>query len=79
MEVRNVTVSLDDAAADWARVWAAKHNTSVSRMLGELLESRMAEEDAYAAAKSRYLAVSPMALKPEDSRYPSREESHERG
>ena len=76
--MRNVTVSLDDAVADWARIWAAKHNTSVSRMLGELLGSRMAEEDAYAVAKSRYQAVGPMALKDAGSRYPSREETHDR-
>lgn len=76
--MRNVTVSLDERVADWARVWAAKHNTSVSRMLGELLESRMLEEDAYATAMARYQAVQPMALKTADSRYPSREEAHER-
>jgi hypothetical protein len=76
--MRNVTVSLDEAVADWARVWAAKHNTSVSRMLGELLESRMAEEDAYATAMSRYLAGKPMALKDAASRYPSREDVHDR-
>ena len=47
--MRNVTITLDDAVADWSRVWAAKHQTSVSRMLGELPAEKMAEEESYAA------------------------------
>jgi hypothetical protein len=55
-----------------------QHQTSVSRMLGELLERRMQEEDQYAQAMSRYLLVKPAMLKI-GGRYPTREESHERG
>ena len=82
--MRNVTVSMDDAVADWSRVWAAKHQTSVSRMLGELLAEKMAEEESYMAAMEEYLAVQPVALTaqaptPSNSRpYPSRDASHER-
>jgi plasmid stability protein len=45
--VRNVTVILDDEVAGWARVWAARHNTSVSRMLGDLLAENMTHEEQY--------------------------------
>jgi hypothetical protein len=76
--MRNVTIALDEKVADWARVWAAQHQTSVSRMLGDLLEQRMREEDQYAQAMARYLSVKPVMLKM-GGRYPSREESHERG
>jgi hypothetical protein len=78
--MRNVTITLDDAVADWSRVWAAKHQTSVSRMLGELLAEKMAEEESYAAAMEAYLSVTAMPLsEPVSGRpYPAREISHDR-
>jgi hypothetical protein len=39
--VRNVTVTLEEDVAQWARIEAAKRDTSVSRLLGELLKNRM--------------------------------------
>ncbi len=32
--MRNVTVTMEDAVADWARMEAARRNTSVSRLIG---------------------------------------------
>lgn len=48
--MKNVTVSMDDAVAEWARLEAARCNTSVSRLLGELLADKMRHDDAYARA-----------------------------
>ena len=48
--MKNLTVSLKENVALWARVWAAKHNTSVSRMLGDFLEEKMEEEEGYQLA-----------------------------
>jgi len=39
--LRNVTVTLEEDVAKWARIEAAKRDTSVSRLLGELLKERM--------------------------------------
>jgi hypothetical protein len=39
--LRNVTVTLEEDVARWARIEAAKQDTSVSRLLGELLKERM--------------------------------------
>lgn len=39
--LRNVTVTLEEDVAQWARIEAAKRDTSVSRLLGELLKQRM--------------------------------------
>jgi hypothetical protein len=39
--LRNVTVTLEEDVAQWARIEAAKRDTSVSRLLGELLKERM--------------------------------------
>ena len=39
--LRNVTVTLEEEVAQWARIEAARRDTSVSRLLGELLKDRM--------------------------------------
>jgi hypothetical protein len=48
--MKNVTVTMEDSVADWARMEAARRNTSVSRLVGELLAERMRHDDAYARA-----------------------------
>lgn len=76
--MKNVTVTLDDEVAQWVRVWAAKQNTSISQLLGNLLRRRMQEENGYQAAMQQFLARTPMALKAKGERYPSREALYER-
>lgn len=48
--VKNLTITVDDAALEWARVEAARRNTSVSRMVGEWVSDMMRHEEAYARA-----------------------------
>jgi len=76
--MKNVTITLDDEVARWARVWAAEHETSVSRMVGELLRQRMLDEHAYQTAMHGYKMRGPSSLKGKRQRYPSREQLHER-
>jgi hypothetical protein len=76
--VRNVTITLEEEVALWARVRAAERNTSVSKLVGELLRRHMKDEKAYDAAMKRYLARKPRRLKPRGKRYPGRKELHER-
>lgn len=75
--MRNVTITLEEDVARWARIWAAHHDTSVSRLVGEMLAERMQQEEGYEAAKGQYLGVTPRVLKTEGG-YPSREEVHAR-
>jgi hypothetical protein len=75
--MRNLTITVDEDVARWARVWAAKRGTSVSRLVGMLLRQRMIEEEAYPAAMAEFLAVEPVPLK-HAGRYPSRDEVHDR-
>jgi hypothetical protein len=42
--MKKVTISVDEEAARWVRIRAAERNTSVSRLLGELLKEKMQEE-----------------------------------
>jgi hypothetical protein len=74
--LRNVTVTLEEDVARWARIEAARRDTSVSRLLGELLKERMAARDGYATAMRRALARKPFLHS--DGRYLTREEAHDR-
>lgn len=73
---KNITVTMEESVARWARIEAARAEMSVSRFLGSILRERMAAQDGYAAAMRRSLARKPF-LKT-DGRYLSREEVHER-
>jgi len=76
--MRNVTITLEDETADWARVWSAGHQTSVSRMLGELLAEKMRAEEQYSLAMESYLSFPPLPLAQPEQPYPSRDAAHER-
>lgn len=74
--LRNITLSLEEEVARWARIEAAKEDLSVSRFLADILKQRMAAQDGYDKAMRRALARKPF-LKT-DGRYLSREEVHDR-
>lgn len=76
--MKNVTITLDEETAAWARIYAAQHNLSVSRFVGELLHERMRETREYDAAMRRFLAAKPFPLKGAAERYPTREERYDR-
>jgi hypothetical protein len=75
--MRNVTITLDEETAHWARVEAAHRDMSVSRLIGELLREHMRAQATYEDAMRRYLARGPVMLK-DTGRYPAREELHDR-
>jgi hypothetical protein len=76
--MKNITITLDEETAAWARVYAAGLNKSLSRFLGELLERNMRESREYSDAMRQYLAKKPSRLNQESALYPRREELHER-
>jgi hypothetical protein len=76
--MKNVTITMDEEVARWARVAAAERNTSVSRMVGEMLRERMESERRYGLAREQFMAVEPRPLRKHGERLPSREELHER-
>ena len=53
--MKNVTVTLDDETARWARIEAARRDVSVSSFLRDLLKERMTTQEGYADAMKRYL------------------------
>jgi hypothetical protein len=76
IRLRNVTVTLEESVASWARIEAARQDTSVSQLLAGILRERMRSKDEYDRAMRRTLARKPF-LKTE-GRYLSREEAHDR-
>lgn len=74
--LRNVTITLEEDVARWARVEAARQDTSVSRMLGEILRQRMMEADQYEKAMRGALSGKPLFKT--NARKMTREEMHER-
>ncbi len=52
--MKNVTITVEDAALEWARIEAAKRNTSVSRLVGDMLAEKMRLTDAYQRAAQEW-------------------------
>lgn len=53
--MKNVTISVAETVANWARLEAARRNTSVSKMVGEMLAEKMRHDDAYERAMNEVL------------------------
>lgn len=76
--MKNVTITLGEDVLRWAKVWAASHDTSVSRMLGEELRRKMLSEQNYELARKRFNSRTSKALKPVGTSYPTRDSLYER-
>lgn len=76
--MRNVTISLDDETARWARVEAARNDSSLSRFVGEVLRERMSHDDSYERAAASYMSRMATPLGEIGQPYPSRDEIHRR-
>ncbi len=75
--MKNLTITADERVVRWAKIRAAQQETSVSRMVGEMLRERMEQEEGYEEAMRRFLATKPAVLS-RSGRYPTREEIHDR-
>jgi hypothetical protein len=76
--LKNVTVTLDGETARWARMEAARRDTSVSRLLGDLLRREMLGQEAYETAMKRYLAQASAVHRDPPAPLPGRDELHDR-
>lgn len=76
--MKNVTITLDEEVARWARIRAAERDTSLSRLVGEMLREKMLAESNYKTSMQNYLARSPRVLKKTGDKYPDREALHDR-
>ncbi len=76
--MKNVTVTMEDDVADWARIEAARRNTSVSRLVGEMLAEKMRHDDAYERAMNEWLGRD-RTWKSDGLAYPQRDDLYDRG
>ncbi len=80
MKTRNVTITLDEETARWARIEAARRDMSVSRLVGQLLREHMLFEQSYEEAMNSYLSRPGRRLRRRSTtRYPKRDELYDRG
>jgi hypothetical protein len=76
--MKNVTITLDENVARWARIRAAELNTSVSRLVGEMLREKMLDDEKYEQAGREYLSQKPLKLRKSGAGYPRREDLYGR-
>lgn len=74
--MHKITITLRDDVAQWARAWAARHQPSVSRLVGELLEDKMQQEEGYQQAMEQFFSR-PGENISEGQPYPSRTELYD--
>ncbi len=76
--MKNVTITLDEETARWARIEAARLGTSVSRLVGQLLRERREQDSVRQAALARFMERPAVALKAAGDAYPAREALYDR-
>jgi len=76
--MKNITITLDPETASWLRVQAAEGNTSISRLVGEILRERMTHNREYETAMKHFLSRQPVMLGEPGEKLPTREEIYDR-
>lgn len=71
-------MTLDDETARWVRLEAARRDTSMSRLIGELLRERMADDDRYERAQRSYLERPAVEISAGSGSYPARGDLYDR-
>ena len=73
--MKNVTITLDEEVAHWARRTAADQDISVSKLIARMLDREMRASDQYWRAYEEWKKLD---LKLDASQRATREEAHER-
>jgi len=74
--LQNVTITLDEEVVRWARIKAAEENSSVSRLVGNLLRAFMQQRESFDRAKREFQRIGSSVIS--DSPYPRREDLYDR-
>lgn len=72
-----MTITVSEEAARWARKKAAEENTSVSKLVGKMLEDQMRRTDSYRKAYEAWKKIKPIKGFDASKRL-SRDQAHER-
>jgi hypothetical protein len=74
--MKNVTITVEEPVLEWVRVEAARRNSSVSRLVGEMLAEKMQHEDAYERGRREALRFQSWGVS--EGPYLTRDEMYER-
>lgn len=77
--MKNVTITVDEQTAEWARAHAAENGMSLARYVGEMLRREMSRARTYEQSMQAWFAQKPFLDIGAEGRLPTREEIHERG
>ncbi len=76
--MKNVTITMDEATAEWIRRIAAERGVSMSRCVGEILSEKMKKEGRYEIAMRQYMSLKPRPVGAPGQKYATREELYDR-
>jgi len=65
--MKNVTITMAEDVARWARIEAAKQEMSLARWVGDVLRAQMEEDAEYELAMRRSLERTPRWLRASDA------------
>lgn len=74
--LKNITITVSEEAARWARRKAADENTSVSKLVGRMIEDQMRNSDEYWRAYEQVKRI--RNLRVDASRRLARDQAHAR-
>ena len=74
--LKNVTITVPEEVAHWARKRAAEENISVSRLVGKMLEAQMRQTDDYQEAYRMWQEIKPADIDAQHRM--TREDAHAR-
>lgn len=75
--MKNVTVTMDEALLQWARVAAARDGKSQSRFIAEAVEQRVGRPLTQLEAIERFLAGPPLHVLDENGKAPTRDQLYD--
>lgn len=75
--MKNVTITMDEEVARWARVKAAEQDKSLSKFIADLLSRDMHKQRSYEAAMESYLSDAPGSIR-SSGKYAKRDELYDR-
>ena len=77
--MKNITITLDEQTAEWARAEAVTKGLSLSRYVSDVLRKQLPKAQAYERAMNSFLSRQRTPLTDLGDKLPTREEIYDRG
>ena len=75
--MKNVTISMDEDTAAWARIEAAKAGKSLSRFVGDVIASKMERQSSQSEILKKIMSYPKLDLTDESGNAPTRNELYD--